>query len=128
MYYSGEIFEMAGVDKSNALLQTISIGGINFIVTLLALAVIDHLGRRLLLIIGSIGYVVSLFAMAAVFYTEQGHLAFLSELLLEGDGFSKTGQMILLIGMLVFASSHAFGCGAVIWVYLSEIFPNKIRA
>jgi len=128
MYYSGEIFAMAGVDKSNALLQTISIGGINFIVTLLALSMIDKLGRRVLLIVGSIGYVVSLFAMAAVFYTKEGNISFLSGLLLDGDAFSKTGQMILLIGMMLFVSSHAFGCGAVIWVYLSEIFPNKIRA
>ena len=128
MYYSGEIFEMAGVDKSNALLQTIALGGINFIVTLLALSVIDKLGRRLLLIVGSIGYIISLFAMAAVFYTKEGSLGFLSELLLDGEAFSKTGQMVLLAGMLLFVSSHAFGCGAVIWVYLSEIFPNKIRA
>ena len=92
------------------------------------MTVIDRLGRRVLLIAGSIGYVISLFAMAAVFYTKEGSLAFFSELFLEGDGFSKTGQMILLAGMLLFVASHAFGCGAVIWVYLSEIFPNKIRA
>jgi sugar porter (SP) family MFS transporter len=128
MYYSGEIFQMAGVDKSNALLQTISLGGILFIATLLAMTVIDRLGRRVLLITGCIGYIISLFAMAAVFYTKEGSLAFLSGMLLEGDGFSKTGQMVLLIGMLLFVASHAFGCGAVIWVYLSEIFPNKIRA
>jgi sugar porter (SP) family MFS transporter len=128
MYYSGEIFQMAGVDESNALLQTISIGGILFIVTLLAMAMIDRLGRRVLLITGSIGYVISLFVMAAVFYTKEGNLTFLSKLFLDGDGFSKTGQMTLLVGMLLFVSSHAFGCGAVIWVYLSEIFPNKIRA
>lgn len=128
MYYSGEIFQMAGVDKSNALLQTISLGGINFIVTLLAMTLIDRLGRRILLIAGSIGYIVSLFAMAAVFYTKQGSLDFLSGLFLEGEDYSKTGQMVLLVGMLVFVASHAFGCGAVIWVYLSEIFPNRIRA
>ncbi len=144
MYYSGEIFQMAGVDESNALLQTISIGGILFIATLLAMAVIDRLGRKVLLIIGTFGYIVSLFAMAAVFYTKEFHLSFLegtdisktgqmvlalfSGLFLEGDTFSKTGQMVLLIGMMLFVASHAFGCGAVIWVYLSEIFPNKIRA
>lgn len=128
MYYSGEIFQMAGVDKANSLLQTISLGGINFIITLLAMLVIDRLGRRLLLIVGSIGYVVSLFAMATVFYVKEGHLSFFSGLFLDGDEFSKTGQMVLLAGMLLFVASHAFGCGAVIWVYLSEIFPNKIRA
>jgi sugar porter (SP) family MFS transporter len=128
MYYSGEIFQMAGVEKSNSLLQTIFLGGINFVVTLLAMAVIDRLGRRILLIVGSIGYIVSLFAMAAVFYTKEGSLEFLSGVFLEGDGYSKTGQMFLLVGMLLFVASHAFGCGAVIWVYLSEIFPNKIRA
>ncbi len=128
MYYSGEIFEMAGVEKSNALLQTISVGGINLIVTVIAMTLIDRLGRRLLLIVGTIGYILSLFAMAAVFYTKEGSLEFLSGILLHGDGFSKTGQMVLLVGMMLFVASHAFGCGAVIWVYLSEIFPNKIRA
>ncbi len=128
MYYSGEIFEMAGVDKSNALLQTISIGGILLIATLFAMTVIDRLGRRVLLIAGTIGYIVSLFAMAAVFYTKEGSLTFFSDMFLEGGNFSKTGQMVLLIGMMLFVASHAFGCGAVIWVYLSEIFPNKIRA
>jgi len=128
MYYSGDIFQMAGVDTSNALLQTMALGGINFIVTLLAMAVIDFFGRRILMIIGSVGYVVSLFAMAAVFHTKEGALGFLSGAFLEGDGYSKTGQMTLLVGMLLFVASHAFGMGAVIWVYLSEIFPNRIRA
>lgn len=130
MYYSGDIFQVAGVDKSNALLQTISLGGINFIVTLLAIAVIDKLGRRVLMIAGSIGYVISLFAMAAVFYVREGSLGFLSSALLEADGitFTSAGKYLLLGGMLAFVASHAFGMGAVIWVYLSEIFPNRIRA
>jgi len=130
MYYSGDIFQMAGVDKSNALLQTIALGGINIVVTLMAMAVIDKLGRRILMIVGSIGYVISLFLMATIFYVREGSLGFLSSALLEADGlaFTNTAKYLLLGGMLFFVASHAFGMGAVIWVYLSEIFPNRIRA
>ena len=68
--------------------------------------------------------------MAAVFYVREGSLGFLSSALLEADGvsFSSAGKYLLLGGMLFFVASHAFGMGAVIWVYLSEIFPNRIRA
>ena len=74
-----------------------------------ALTVIDHFGRRKLMLVGSIGYIVSLSAAAYSFYT-------------------GTGGWMLLSSFLVFIASHAFGQGAVIWVFISEIFPNRVRA
>ncbi len=67
------------------------------------------------MIVGSIGYIVSLAMIAFTFYSQ-------------GVEFSDTGSIIIFIGLIVFIAAHAFGQGAVIWVYLSEIFPNKVRA
>lgn len=67
------------------------------------------------MLIGSIGYIVSLGSVAWAFYTY-------------GSDFSATGSAVLLVSLLVFIASHAFGQGAVIWVFISEIFPNKVRA
>jgi MFS family permease len=91
------------------------VGGLNLIITMAAVAVIDHFGRRKLMIAGSIGYILSLAAAAWAFYTY-------------GNDFDSTGSVVLLGSLLVFIASHAFGQGAVIWVFISEIFPNKIRA
>ncbi|UCF38622.1 MAG: sugar porter family MFS transporter [Acidobacteriota bacterium] len=115
MYYAPHIFKMAGAGAESALLQTVAVGGINLVFTMMALAVIDHFGRRNLMILGSIGYIVSLSSTAWAFYTY-------------GTEFNETGSIIVLISLLVFISSHAFGQGAVIWVFLSEVFPNRIRA
>jgi sugar porter (SP) family MFS transporter len=115
MYYAPQIFQMAGAGQDSALLQTVAVGGLNLIVTMAAVAVIDHFGRRRLMIAGSIGYILSLGAAAWAFYTY-------------GDNFDSTGSVVLLGSLLVFIASHAFGQGAVIWVFISEIFPNKIRA
>jgi MFS transporter, SP family, xylose:H+ symportor len=109
LYYSNHIFEMAGAGAKLASLQSVIIGFINLIVTVAAMAVIDHFGRRRLMIVGSIGYIVSLIATAYAFYTNHGHV-------------------LVLVGLLVFIASHAFGQGAVIWVFISEIFPNRVRA
>lgn len=109
MYYSMKIFQMAGFDKSGALFQSVIIGFVNLVVTMAAMAVIDHFGRRKLMIVGSIGYIVSLGATAWFFYTEQG-------------------GVLVLASLVVFVASHAFGQGAVIWVYLGEVFPNRVRA
>lgn len=109
LYYSAHIFEMAGSGTQSALLQSVIIGFINLIVTMAAMAVIDHFGRRRLMIVGSIGYIVSLVITAYAFYT-------------------NTGGKLVLVSLLIFISSHAFGQGAVIWVFIGEIFPNRVRA
>jgi SP family xylose:H+ symportor-like MFS transporter len=114
-YYAPHIFKMAGAGAESAMLQTVLLGGINIVLTMLALSVIDKYGRKKLMIIGSVGYLVSLSTVAWAFYTY-------------GTDFTDIGSGIVLGGLLVFIASHAFGQGAVIWVFLSEIFPNKVRA
>ena len=115
MYYAPTIFQMAGAGESAALLQAVAVGGINLVFTILAMIVIDAIGRRKLMLIGSIGYILSLSATAWAFYTY-------------GTDFTATGGAIVLGSLLVFIASHAVGQGAVIWVFISEIFPNRIRA
>lgn len=115
MYYAPHIFKMAGAGAESALLQTLAVGGTNLILTMLALSVIDHFGRKKLMLVGSIGYILSLGTTAWAFYTY-------------GTEFNAAGGTIVLISLLVFIASHAFGQGAVIWVFISEIFPNRVRA
>lgn len=109
MYYAPRIFEMTGLAKDTALLQAVSIGVTNMIFTLLAISVIDKFGRKNLLIIGSVGMVISLGLVAYTFYTE---------------AFGGYLIMLYLIGFIAF---FAFSQGAVIWVFMAEIFPNKVR-
>ena len=115
MYYNPRIFQMAGFEESSAMLSSVGVGIVNLIFTVLAMLIIDHFGRKKLMVVGSIGYIVSLGAIAWAFY-------------LNGTEFSHTGSIVVLVSLLVFISSHAFGQGAVIWVFISEIFPNKVRA
>jgi SP family xylose:H+ symportor-like MFS transporter len=115
MYYAPHIFRMAGAGQDSALLQSVIVGFTNLVFTMAAMAVIDRFGRRTLMIAGSIGYILSLGTTAWAFYTW-------------GADFTPAGGLIVLVGLLVFIASHAFGQGAVIWVFLSEIFPNRIRA
>jgi SP family xylose:H+ symportor-like MFS transporter len=115
MYYAPTIFRMTGAGQDSALLQSVIVGGTNLIFTIAAMAVIDRFGRRNLMIVGSIGYILSLGSTAWAFYTY-------------GTDFTPAGSLIVLVSLLVFIASHAFGQGAVIWVFLSEIFPNRIRA
>jgi SP family xylose:H+ symportor-like MFS transporter len=115
MYYAPRIFGMAGAGQDTALLQSVIVGGTNLVFTMAAMAVIDHFGRRRLMIAGSIGYILSLGSTAWAFYRY-------------GTEFTPTGSLIVLVSLLVFIASHAFGQGAVIWVFISEIFPNRIRA
>jgi sugar porter (SP) family MFS transporter len=110
MYYAPRIFEMTGLAKDTALLQAVSIGVTNMIFTLLAIAVIDRFGRKKLLIIGSFGMVFFLGMVARSFYLQE---------------FGSYAVMLYLVGFIAF---FAFSQGAVIWVFLSEIFPNKVRA
>ncbi len=115
MYYAPRIFEMAGAGGESALLQAVAVGGTNLVFTAIALLIIDSFGRRRLMIAGSIGYIVSLGTTAWAFY----HY---------GQNFTTTGAVIVLASLLLFIASHAFGQGAVIWVFISEIFPNRVRA
>jgi len=109
IYYTAAIFKMAGAGTQSAMIQSVIIGFTNLVFTMAALSVIDHFGRRKLMLVGSIGYIFSLSTAAYAFYT-------------------NTGGKLLLASLLVFIASHAFGQGAVIWVFISEIFPNRVRA
>ncbi len=115
LYYSKRIFEMAGAGDSAALLNSVGIGLTNLIFTMLALLVIDRFGRKFLMLVGSVGYIASLSATAWAFYAY-------------GDHFDRVGSLVVLLSLVVFIASHAFGQGAVIWVFISEIFPNRVRA
>ena len=110
MYYAPRIFEMTGLAKDTALLQAISIGVTNMLFTLLAISLIDKYGRKTLLIIGSAGMVIALGMVTYTFYTQE---------------FGGYLIMLYLVGFIAF---FAFSQGAVIWVFMSEIFPNKVRA
>ncbi|MGF2414076.1 MAG: sugar porter family MFS transporter, partial [Ferruginibacter sp.] len=109
LYYAPEILTKIGLGEKESLLNSIAIGGTNLIFTFVGLYLIDRLGRKTLMLIGSLGYIISLSMVAYAFKT----------------GASPTFLMSFL---LLFIASHAIGQGAVIWVFLSEIFPNKIRA
>ena len=126
LYYSRRIFESAGFGEIASLLNSVGLGAVNLVFTMAALAVIDHFGRKKLMIVGSIGYIVSLGATAAAFYTQ-------SSLVQNDSGemvreISQTGGWIVFVSLLVFIAAHAFGQGAVIWVFISEVFPNRVRA
>jgi sugar porter (SP) family MFS transporter len=109
LYYAPEILERAGLAAKDSLFNSIAIGGTNLIFTFVGLYLIDRLGRKTLLIIGSFGYIISL---AMVAWSFNSHAS---------PGF-------LMTFLLLFIASHAIGQGAVIWVFISEIFPNKVRA
>lgn len=109
LYYAPEILERAGLASKESLLNSIAIGGTNLIFTFVGLYLIDKAGRKTLLTIGSLGYIVSLCMVAWAFY-------------------SHASPAFLMVFLLLFVASHAVGQGAVIWVFISEIFPNKIRA
>jgi SP family xylose:H+ symportor-like MFS transporter len=115
LYYAPHIFKMAGAGEGSSLLQSVAIGGTFTIFTLAALLVIDKFGRKNLMIVGSVGYIVSLGVTAWAFYTY-------------GTDFDEMGSVVVLVSLLVFIASHALGQGTVIWVFISEIFPNRVRA
>ncbi len=109
LYYAPEILEVAGLASRESLMSSISIGLVNLVFTLLGMYLIDRSGRKKLMLWGSIGYIISLSMVAYAFY-------------------SGASSMFLLFFILMFIASHAVGQGAVIWVFISEIFPTKIRA
>ena len=108
LYFAPRIFEMSGLESQAALLQSVGIGITNLIFTFAGLWLIDRLGRRMLLYIGSVGYITSLGLTSWAF--SSGHF----------------GMVPILI--FAFIAAHAIGQGAVIWVFISEIFPNKFRS
>lgn len=110
IYFAPRVFEMAGIGKSAAFLQSAGIGLANLVFTMLGLYLIDRIGRKKLMLIGSIGYIVSLGAVAAAFY------------------FQWLGGIVVPVLLFLFIASHAIGQGAVIWVFISEIFPNQVRS
>jgi sugar porter (SP) family MFS transporter len=109
LYYLNDIFAKAGFTKVSSDLQAVAVGATNLIFTIVAMSVIDRVGRRTLLLIGSVGCALSLTGVAAVF-------------------LSGSRQDLLIWCVVGFIGSFAFSQGAVIWVYLSEIFPNRVRA
>ena len=109
LYYAPRIFEEAGLGESIALLNSVGIGLTNVIFTYVGINLIDRLGRRTLMYIGSFGYIVSLSLISISFF-------------LEWEG------IFLPLFFFLFIASHAIGQGAIIWVYISEIFPNNIRS
>jgi sugar porter (SP) family MFS transporter len=109
LYYLNDIFEKAGFTKVSGDLQAVAVGATNLLFTMIAMSVIDRLGRKKLLLIGSIGTAAALAGVAAIF-------------------FSGARQDLLVWCLVVFIAFFAFSQGAVIWVYLSELFPTKVRA
>ncbi len=109
LYYAPRIFGEAGLGEKTALLSSIGIGITNMIFTLLGVSLIDKVGRRTLMYIGSIGYIISLALVTLAFY-------------LHWSGIS------IPIFLFLFIAAHAIGQGTVIWVFISEVFPNHLRA
>jgi len=110
IYYAPRIFEMTGLGESSALLSTAGMGIVNFIFTLLAMRFIDKFGRRTLMLIGSVGLIVTLGLVSRAFYTE------------------SFGGLAVPIFLFIYIAFFAFSQGAVIWVFISEVFPNEVRA
>ncbi|MDI9857705.1 sugar porter family MFS transporter [Flectobacillus roseus] len=108
IYYAPRIFEMTGLGKEGALLSTSGIGVFNLIFTIIGWYLIDRYGRRVLMYIGSIGYIISLALIAMAFYNES--------------------YAYVPYYVFAFIGAHAIGQGSVIWVFISEIFPNSVRA
>ena len=108
LYFAPRIFKMTGLAESAALLQSVGVGVTNLIFTFVGLWLIDRLGRRTLLTLGSFGYIASLGLCSWAFYTRH--------------------EAIVPACIFAFIAAHAVGQGAVIWVFISEIFPNRNRA
>ena len=110
IYYAPRVFELAGLGRDAAFLQSAGIGLVNLIFTLLGMYLIDRIGRRKLMLIGSVGYILSLSAVAAAFH------------------WGWLGGLLVPVLLFAFIAAHALGQGAVIWVFISEVFPNSVRA
>ena len=109
LYYAPRIFEEAGLGESTALLSSVGIGLVNLIFTFIGISLIDKLGRKQLMYYGSFGYIISLSLVSISF-------------------FLKLNPILIPIFLFVFIASHAIGQGTVIWVFISEIYPNHLRS
>jgi SP family arabinose:H+ symporter-like MFS transporter len=109
LYYLNDIFAAAGYSKMSGDLQAVAVGGMNLAATFLGMSVIDKLGRKTLLLIGSVGTALCLFGVSRVFFT-------------------NSHQSSLLWLLVVYIAFFAISQGAVIWVYIGEVFPNRVRA
>jgi len=109
IYYAPRVFDMAGLDASAALLSTTGVGMVNLVFTMLGVSLIDKLGRKSLMYVGSIGYILSLATVTWAFGT-------------------NAGGTVVVAAVFVFIAAHAIGQGAVIWVFIAEIFPNTVRS
>ncbi|MGC2401500.1 MAG: sugar porter family MFS transporter [Acidobacteriaceae bacterium] len=109
LYYLNDIFALAGASGMSASLQAVAVGATNLVATLVAMSVIDYFGRKKLLLVGTAGLAFCLAAIATIFFTHQ-HMNWLI--------------WFLMIYIALFAISQ----GAVVWVYISEVFPNRVRA
>ena len=108
LYYAPRIFEEGGLGESTSLLSSIGIGVTNLIFTFIGISLIDKLGRKSLMYYGSFGYIISLSLVACAF-------------------FFNWGGLLIPVFLFLFIAAHAIGQGAIIWVYISEIFPNHLR-
>lgn len=111
LYFAPRIFEMAGLGTQSALLSSVGVGAVNSIFTLVAMALIDKMGRKKLMIIGSVGMAISLGIVSYLFFAN-----------------SFAAQWLVVSMVLVYIAFFAVSQGAVIWVFISEIFPNAVRA
>jgi MFS family permease len=109
LYYLNDIFALAGASRISGDLQAIAVGATNLVATLIAMAVIDKLGRKKLLLTGTVGLAICLVIVSILFFTHQ-HLGWLVWLL------------------MAYIACFAVSQGAVLWVYISEVFPNRVRA
>jgi SP family xylose:H+ symportor-like MFS transporter len=109
IYYTADIFRMAGADKASALMQSVIIGLTNLVMTVLAMLLIDRVGRKSLLLVGSVTFILSHGLAAWVFHTH-------------AQGWIVIAAMMGIVG------SHAYSQGAVVWVCINELLPNAIRA
>ena len=110
MYYAPMIFAKTGIGVNNALMQTIAVGSVNLLFTFVAIKYIDKFGRKPLLIAGSIGMAISLFVLANAFYRQE------------------FGGYLILAFVLIYIASFAMSLGPVTWVFVAEIYPNRIRS
>ncbi len=109
IYYTADIFRMAGADRTGALMQSVIIGVTNLVMTVIAMALIDRVGRKSLLLAGSVTFIISHALAAWVFHTH-------------AQGW------IVIVAMMGIVGSHAYSQGAVVWVVINELLPNAIRA
>lgn len=109
IYYTADIFRMAGADKAGALMQSVIVGLTNLVMTIVAMLLIDRAGRKMLLLVGSVTFVMSHALAAWVFYTH-------------AQGWIVIAALMGIVG------SHAYSQGAVVWVIINELLPNAVRA